>query len=226
VTADALREYYAARAGEYDDWYLRRGRYQRGPEADRAWTAELDSATAWLDALPLHGQIVELAAGTGWWSVVLASKGDLHAYDANPEPLAIATDRLAERGLAAAVETRDAWAEPDRLVDAVFCGFWVSHVPRPRLAEFLALCRRWLKPGGTFAFIDSRLDPESSARDHPAPSDDKSVRRLDDGREFEITKIYWQPAELTAALESAGFADIQVQLTPRFFLLGSAAAAV
>jgi hypothetical protein len=67
--------YYEARAGEYDDWYLRRGRYAHGPIHDAAWNAELDTAGRWLDALPIRGEIVELAAGTGWWSPLLASKG-------------------------------------------------------------------------------------------------------------------------------------------------------
>ena len=53
--------YYEARAAEYDDWYLRRGRYERGPVHDVAWAAELDEAGRWLDALPIGGQIVELA---------------------------------------------------------------------------------------------------------------------------------------------------------------------
>ena len=67
--------YYEARAPEYDDWYLRRGRYERGPVHDAAWNAELDAAGRWLDALPIHGEIVELAAGTGWWSPLLADEG-------------------------------------------------------------------------------------------------------------------------------------------------------
>ena len=75
--------YYGARAPEYDDWYLRRGRYSHGPIHDAAWDAELDIAGRWLDGLPLEGEIVELAAGTGWWSPLLASKGVLSMYDAN-----------------------------------------------------------------------------------------------------------------------------------------------
>ena len=75
--------YYAARAPEYDDWYLRRGRYARGPIHDAAWHAELDVAGRWLDALPIRGEIVELAAGTGWWSPLLAQKGELSLYDAD-----------------------------------------------------------------------------------------------------------------------------------------------
>ena len=82
--------YYEARAGEYDDWYLRRGRYSRGPIHDAAWNAELDGAGAWLDGLPISGEIVELAAGTGWWSPLLASKGELWLYDAAEAPLELA----------------------------------------------------------------------------------------------------------------------------------------
>jgi demethylmenaquinone methyltransferase/2-methoxy-6-polyprenyl-1,4-benzoquinol methylase len=222
--ADDLREYYAARASEYDDWYLRRGRYSHGPEADAIWAVELSAAADWLGRLALGGEIVELAAGTGWWSAILASKGNLAIYDAADEPLRFAAERLAARGLAAEIATRDAWAEPDRQVDGLFCGFWLSHVPRARLGEFLGICRRWLKPGGVFAFIDSRPDPESSARNHPTPANDASLRRLNDGREFNITKIYWHPEELESALAAAGFATAKVETTNRFFLMGSAVA--
>ena len=97
-------------------------------------------------------------------------------------------------------------------------------MPRERLAEFLGLVRRWLRPGGRYAFIDSRLDPQSSASDHPTPADDLSVRRLDDGREFTIVKVYYEPAELEAALRGAGFESIEITTTGRFFLLGTAIA--
>ncbi len=219
---DQLREYYAARAGEYDDWYLRRGRYEHGPDADAAWAAELEHARQWLDSRPLQGEIVELAAGTGWWSRLLARKGQLWLYDAVPEPLERARQRLLEHGLAAHIHVRDAWAVPDRRVDALFCGFWLSHVPRDRLATFLGVCHRWLKPDSVFVFIDSRRDPDSSAFDHPAPADDVSLRRLDDGREFVIPKIYYQPGDLETALREAGFATAHVTTTPRFFVLGEA----
>ncbi|HVA86193.1 MAG TPA: class I SAM-dependent methyltransferase [Candidatus Saccharimonadales bacterium] len=228
---DEMIAYYSARAPEYDDFYLRRGRYAHGPIDAMAWQADLDFAGQWLDALPVRGEIVELAAGTGWWSPLLASKGELWLYDVAEAPLSIARDRLLAHNLRAHLHVRDAWAEPDRRVDAVFAGFWLSHVPRARLAEFLSIAGRWLKPGGTFAFIDSRLDPASSASDQPAPPDDPSGgpevarRRLADGREFRVTKVFYEPVELEAALRSAGFRDPVVTTTSRFFLLGAATAA-
>ena len=221
--ADMLA-YYEARAGEYDDWYLRRGRYSRGPIHDAAWNAELDGAGTWLDGLPISGEIVELAAGTGWWSPLLASKGELSIYDAADAPLELARDRLVAHRLRAHIHARDAWAEPDRQVDALVCGFWLSHVPRARTGEFLALARRWLKPGGIFAFIDSLPDPQSGAADNPPPAEDLAVRRLDDGREFTIVKVYREPVELEEALRAAGFQDPRVTTTGRFFLLGEARA--
>jgi demethylmenaquinone methyltransferase/2-methoxy-6-polyprenyl-1,4-benzoquinol methylase len=226
--ADAARDdlvaYYEARAAEYDDWYLRRGRYARGPIHDAAWNAELDGAGAWLDGLPISGEIVELAAGTGWWSPLLAGKGELSLYDAAAAPLDRARDRLLAHHLRAHIHVRDAWAEPDRPVDALVCNFWLSHVARDRTAAFLELAARWLKPGGTFAFIDSLPDPQSGAADHPAPADDLAVRRLADGREFTIVKVHRTPDELDAALRATGFSEVSVTTTGRFFLLGRARA--
>ena len=212
--------YYEARAPEYDDWYLRRGRYARGPIHDTAWNAELDMAGRWLDGLTIAGEIVELAAGTGWWSPLLASKGELSLYDAAPAPLERARERLVAHHLRAHLHLRDAWAAPDRAVDAVFAGFWLSHVPRARLGSFLDLVRTWLKPGGTFAFIDSLSDPQSGAADQPLPADDLAVRRLNDGRQFTVVKVHYEPLELEAALAAADFTAAEVTTTGRFFLTG------
>jgi SAM-dependent methyltransferase len=216
--------YYEARAGEYDDWYLRRGRYARGPIHDAAWDAELDGAGTWLDGLPIRGEIVELAGGTGWWSPLLASKGELSIYDAAEAPLERARERLVAHRLRAHLHVRDAWTEPDRQVDALFFGFWLSHVPRDRTDAFLALARRWLKPDGIVAFIDSLPDPQSGAADNDPPDGDLAVRRLADGREFTVVKVFREPAELEEALIAAGFRGARVTTTGRFFVLGEARA--
>jgi len=228
VAAETIA-YYAAGAAEHDDWYLRRGRHELGPVHDQAWAAELDTATLWLDRLPWSGEIVELAAGTGWWSPLLASKGELSIYDATDAPLDLARDRLVAHRLRAHIHVRDAWAEPDRAVDGLFVGFWLSHIPRPRLAEWLLLARRWLKPGGTFAFIDARTDPQSGAPDLTIETEPERAagivrRRLDDGREFRLIEIHRQPEELESALLAAGFASAVVASTPRFFVHGRAGA--
>lgn len=219
---DELVPYYEARAVEYDDWYLRRGRYAHGPVQDLAWQMELDRATTWLDRLPVRGEIVELAAGTGWWTALLATKGELHAYDAASAPLDLARARLVAHGLRAHLHVRDAWAAPDRPVDGLFAGFWLSHVPRTRLAEFLALALRWLRPGGTFAMIDSLEDPASGTRERAeAPAPDLAQRRLADGRTFTIPKVFYEPDDVAAVMRSLGFGHVEVARTGRFFFLVS-----
>jgi SAM-dependent methyltransferase len=211
-TARRTDEPLAARPAEYDDWYLRRGRYSRGPARDLAWHLELDQATTWLDRLPLSGQIVELAAGTGWWSPLLAHKGELSIYDISPVSLEGARERLVAHRLRAHLHIRDAWAEPDRQVDAVFCGFWLGHIGNERLGDFLALIRRWLRPGGSFAFIDALPDPESGAVDLDEPVVGHVVHR--------------DATTLVAALVGAGFRDVRLEATARFFQMGVAIAAV
>ena len=102
----------------------------------------------WLDGLPIGGRIVELAAGTGWWSPLLAGKGELWMSDA-VAGAAGASPRAAARARPRAhLHVRDAWAEPDgEPAGALFAGFWLSHVERERTAAFLALAKRWLCPG-------------------------------------------------------------------------------
>ena len=227
-TADVhqtMIDYYDARAPEYDDWYLRRGRYARGAIHDAAWNAELDAAGRWLDGLPWRGEIVELAAGTGWWSPLLASRGELSLYDTSTAALDRARERLVAHDLRAHLHVRDAWEPPDRAVDGLFMGFWLSHVPRERLGDFLDVARRWLKPGGRLAAIDSLPDAASGAADHPEPADDLAIRRLADGREFTIVKVYHDADQLAAAVTGAGFDDVEVTTTGRFFLTVSAKAA-
>ncbi|HEY6057561.1 MAG TPA: class I SAM-dependent methyltransferase, partial [Candidatus Limnocylindrales bacterium] len=117
------------------------------------------------------------------------------------------------------------WDEPDRQVDALFTGFWLSHVTRERLTDFLGLARRWLRPGGTFAFIDSLPDPMSGAADQGAwAAPEIAIRRLADGREFRIPKIHYRPAELERAILESGFERADVGTSGRFFILGSARA--
>ena len=197
-----LIAYYDARAPEYDDFYLRRGRYRRGVIDDMAWQMELDQATAWLDDVPFSGRLVELASGTGWWSPLLAGKGELWCYDAAAAPLELARRRLVAHHLLAHLHQRDAWAPPEPPpAGGLFTGFWLSHVPRHRLADFLRLARAWLAPGGTYAFIDSRLDPASGAvgNDWDAATE-VATRRLADGRAFRVPKVFYEPAELERAL--------------------------
>jgi demethylmenaquinone methyltransferase/2-methoxy-6-polyprenyl-1,4-benzoquinol methylase len=88
----------------------------------------------------------------------------------------------------------------------VFFGFWLSHVPVDRFDAFWAMVRSALRPGGRVFWVDSLLEPASTARDHePLDNSGVVVRRLNDGREFRIVKIFHEPADLERRLARLGF---------------------
>ena len=152
------------------------------------------------------GEIVELGAATGWWSALLATKGDLHAYDASGALLDRARRRLLAHGLRAHLHVRDPWAAPDRPVDAVVVPFLLGGAADARLASRLATVRSWLRPGGILAAI-SILD-ESAVEGVAA-----------------VDRLAAAPEELAAALRSAGFSHVECRPTGRCFLLARATAA-
>ncbi len=62
---DEQLAYYRARSGEYDEWFLREGRYDRGPEQRAEWFKEVAEVEAALHAAGPRGNVLELACGTG-----------------------------------------------------------------------------------------------------------------------------------------------------------------
>jgi SAM-dependent methyltransferase len=217
--------YYRARAGEYDDWFLRRGRYDRGKDVNARWFDQLESVRAELERFAPAGRVLELACGTGLWTERLARHArELTAVDASPETIRVARGRLAAAELTARVRLVEAdlfaW-RPEREFDVVFFAFWLSHVPPARFDAFWEMVRAALAPGGRVFFVDSLYTPESTARDHRlgAPDDARVTRRLDDGREFEIVKIFHEPAALAERLSALGW-RVDVRATPDFFLYG------
>jgi SAM-dependent methyltransferase len=193
-----------------DDRYLRRGRWSRGPVRDLAWQLDMDAAATWLDGLGLDGDVLELAAGTGWWSPILAQRGSLTIHEADGVALDRARARLVAHGLRAHLHVRDPWAEPDRAVDAVFCALALERIPPERLVETLRLVGRWLRPAGRFAFIEATADPEAGPTDATADASAPPAARV-------LTVD-----ALRLSLAAAGFRRVTLRTTSRFFILGEA----
>ena len=190
-----------------DDWFFRTGSYERGAIHDTAWAAELDIATRWLDALPLAGRIDEPAAGTGFFSPLLADKGELHASDEDGAALDIARERLVAHRLRAHLHVADPWTPPaDGLSDGLVASFLTGRVRGAGLDRAVTALRARLRTGGTLALIDLRPD---DAGGPPAG----------------VAWTWHDPALLEAALARAGFSGIELTPTGRFFLLVSARAA-
>jgi demethylmenaquinone methyltransferase/2-methoxy-6-polyprenyl-1,4-benzoquinol methylase len=218
---DQQVQYYRARAVEYDEWFLREGRYDRGAEHRAEWFREVDVVrSALVQALP-RGNVLELACGTGLWTRELSEHHSaVVAVDASPETIAINRTRVQSAAVDYIVADLFAWAPPVAAFDAVFFGFWLSHVPPGRFDAFWTSVRRALKPAGRVFFVDSQLEPTSTARDHAVDDSGVVRRRLNDGREFDIVKVFYDPARLEQRLVEQGWQG-WVRSTGKFFLYGS-----
>jgi ubiquinone/menaquinone biosynthesis C-methylase UbiE len=122
--------------------------------------------------------------------------------------------------------------QPVMTYDAAFMGFWLSHIPPALLYEFIGTLAGALKPGGKVFFVDSLLEPTSSARGHtgdlmlreqasglPRSEQVTLRRRLKDGREFDIIKVFYEPHDLIERFGAHNM-PVTVRKTDSFFLYG------
>jgi demethylmenaquinone methyltransferase/2-methoxy-6-polyprenyl-1,4-benzoquinol methylase len=221
---DEQRAFYRARAPEYDEWWQRRGRYELGEDDADEWQRQVAVVDAALDEFDASGDVLELAGGTGWWTQRLAATAELlTVVDASAETLALSQARVGRPDVDYVVADLFDW-RPDRLYDAVFFSFWLSHVPRARFGAFWALVRACLAPGGRVFLIDNRDDPEPWRPKDPYVVEygtDLHLRRLNDGSAYRVVKVMYEPAELQALIEAEGF-RAEIDAT-RWLIFGSAA---
>jgi demethylmenaquinone methyltransferase/2-methoxy-6-polyprenyl-1,4-benzoquinol methylase len=198
ATDAALRRYYAERAASYEAIYAK-------PERQ----ADLRATEAWLPTQFAGRRVLEIACGTGWWTPH-GARAAAHwlATDANEETLAIARTKPLPEGRVE-FRTLDAYdldALGTQRFDAVFAGFWWSHVPRDRLVPWLAALHGRLEAGSVVVMMDNRFVPGSSTpiarRD--AAGDTWQVRALPGGGTRDVLKNFPEESEARAAVEASG----------------------
>jgi len=212
--------YYGARANEYDEWFLREGRYDRGEQHRKAWMAEVAEVQAALKQAKPAESILELACGTGLWSQRLSLfSDDLTVVDASPEMLDLCRKRLGSDHVEFIQADLFEW-QPQKTYDFVFFAFWLSHVPLDRFSAFWERVAGALRPTGRVFFVDSLYTDSSTALDHKQIGRSGTVeRKLNDGRKFEIVKVFYEPASLQEQLLQSGW-EGSVHSTAQFFLYG------
>ena len=179
----------------------------------------------WLHARGSLGNALELACGTGLWTQHLASlAGRLQAVDGSSAMLQHCRDRMENRDSPVTFEQADLFSwRPSERYDTVFFGFWLSHVPEERLESFWCMVASALRPGGRALLVDSLYDQRSSAKDHQLGDPEQTIRtrKLNDGREYRVVKVFRTPAELTRRLAPWGW-TCQFKSSGRFFVYGEA----
>lgn len=226
MTAEILQqqiEYYRARAGEYDEWFYRVGRYDRDDELNYRWFSEASSVMNVLLQQGPFAEVLELACGTGIWTRELLNISQhITALDASQEVLKLNREKVQSEKVEYQQQDLFAW-QSDRQYDLVFFSFWLSHVPPELVDEFLAKVFRATKAGGQIFMVDSLEEPTSTSIDWPLREDEQiyRTRKLNNGQIYQIVKVFYKPEELQARLEAQGF-EAEVKGTPNYFLYATA----
>jgi SAM-dependent methyltransferase len=216
------RAYYRARAREYDTWFRREGLHDLGDELNARWRRELEAVYSALDAFAPRGDVLELAYGTGEWTVRLSEVATrVVGVDASPEMRELALAKLQDAGrsnVELRVDDLFTW-QPDRDFDVVFFAFWLSHVPESHADRFWRSVHDALRPGGRFFLVDaSHAVVEGNVIHAPQPRATE-LRRLEDGREFRIVRRSLDPDRLARELREHGL-EASVVETGEFFVYG------
>ena len=186
MSSTGTEEYYQRRAREHDEVYIKPERQDDLGVLRRA-----------VARLLVGKRVLEVAAGTGWWTEVLAdTAAGVVATDVNSSTLQVAIERRSWPAT-----TRFVAADAFNLdtvgghFDAAFVGFFWSHVPLVRLDQFLDCLTCRLEPGALVVVADNRFVAGSN---HPISRRDEDgnsyqQRRLSDGSTWEVLKNFPTP---------------------------------
>lgn len=184
---DAARSYYAARAPEYDDWWLGTGLFA---QPDRpGWAEEVAELIEVVAGLPPLS-VLDVGCGTGFLTAHLG--GEVTALDQSTEMLAIAATRIGHGGR---VICGEALPLPfvDGQFDLVFTSHLYGHLPPSEREAFVAEARR-VAPG--LVIVDSAIRAD-------AEPEGWQERVLTDGSRHRIYKRHFRADELAAELGGA-----------------------
>ena len=190
-----LIEYYRRRAGEYEAIYAK-------PERQ----ADLLLLKKKIAGIFKGARVLEVACGTGYWTRVISGAAEaVTATDVAEEPMRIAQSKEYPKGNVRFFAA-DAYCLEENLgsFDAAFAGFWWSHVPRQRIAEFLASLHARLEPGARVVIFDNLYveGNSSSISEVDEVGNTYQLRTLADGASFRVMKNFPTKDELKQLLSA------------------------
>lgn len=192
-----MREYYDARAAEYDDWYRGTGLF-----ADRyrpGWEAEVERLVETIADLP-PTRTLDVACGTGFLTRHLP--GSVVGLDQSARML----EEAARQAPKASFVPGDALALPfaNDSFGRVFTGHFYGHLDQRDRLRFLDEARR----------IGRELVVADSSRRSSEVDEEMSERVLSDGSRWEVYKRWFSGESLANELGGG-----EVLLDGRFFVV-------
>ena len=169
-----MKEYYDARAPEYDDWYRGAGRFA---DRDRpGWQEEVDELVAAIEVLPPL-RTLDVACGTGFLTRHLP--GEVVGLDQSRRML----DEAAQQAPKATFVQGDALALPfeDGSFGRLFTGHFYGHLESADRERFLEEAAR----------VADELVVVDSSRAASEVDEEMSQRVLNDGSTWEVYKRWF-----------------------------------
>ena len=201
-----LVTYYAKRAAEYEAIYQKPERQSDLRELENLLRRDFAGRN-----------VLEIACGTGYWTERVASVADsIVALDINESVLEIARQKELSRDRVE-FALGDNYALPafGRKFSGGFAGFWWSHVPKQRQAEFLAQFVPQFCERAVICFFDNRYVEGSSTPISRRGADGNTyqIRKLADGSCSEVPKNFFTAAELAECFKRPGMTCGVVELS-------------
>jgi ubiquinone/menaquinone biosynthesis C-methylase UbiE len=196
IALDEQIAYYKSVAGSWSSRPV--------PEADRL------AALSWLREEAPCGDLLELACGTGRWTVALLdSVRTITVLDSSAEMLAINRRKCSSALDARPIPYRAIEANifswlPDAQYDVVFFAYWLSHIPTTAFGLFWQIVRQSLNPHGRVLFVDSRRVVRRW-REKTLELAGSETRIGGDGNVYRIIKKYHERDELLRRINEVGF---------------------
>lgn len=178
-----MKEYYDARAPEYDEWYLDEGQYAARERP--GWNEAVRALERAVATLP-PARTLDVACGTGFLTRHL--QGEVTGLDQSERMLEIASERVPKARFVQGDATDLGFA--DGAFDRVFTGHFYGHLEGGAREAFLAQARR-LAP--ELVIVDSSVRPEHEREEW-------QTRTLNDGSSYQVYKRYFDADELAAEL--------------------------
>ena len=178
-----MKDYYEARAREYDDWWL--GHHLYADRERPGWSREVAALIAALQALP-RARTLDVACGTAFLTRHLPGK--LVALDQSGSMLEIARARLPGARLVEGEALPLPF--PDRSFERLFTSHFYGHLDGDDRERFLGEARR----------VAAEVVVVDSARNPASPSDGDQERLLRDGTRWSVFKRYFSAEGLADEL--------------------------
>jgi ubiquinone/menaquinone biosynthesis C-methylase UbiE len=191
-----LKEYYGRRANEFEDVY-----HRDDPTRQR----ELATIASDMKKTLHDRRVLEVACGTGYWTSIVATVAEhVTAVDISQEVLALARAKQLDPNRVEFLEADAYELEKVRgKFDAGLAAFWLSHVPKSRLSEFLDGFHRKMNGGHSVVFmVDNIYMPGvgGGLATKNGTQDTYKIRELSDGSTHVVLKNYYTEDQLKEIL--------------------------